>query len=182
MSMYKQKVALDLDGVIWDLVVPWINQYNILFNDDKQLEDITEYKLSNTLVKATSQELDEILLNNDFWKNVLPFKYAVEYLEKLNNEFDLYIVTKTDYRLFEIKVNRILHLFPFIQPYQIVCLYNKQLFNADWFVDDCIDNLVGGNFNKIILDAPYNRDTEYNWYRAYNLKDVYNIIKYGDNN
>lgn len=179
--MYKKRIALDLDGVIWDLVKPWVSEYNKKYNDNIQTEDIKEYILSNTLIKATPEELSAILLENGFWDKVLPFSNSYEYLEKLNNEFELYIATKTDYKLYEIKVKRLLELFPFIKQDQIICIYNKTILDVDWLVDDYEDNLLGGKFNKIILDAAYNRNIPYlNWYRAKDLKDVYNIIKYGD--
>ena len=172
------KLALDLDGVIWDLVRPWIHVYNILYKDDIKVEDIKEYKLSNTLSKATPEELHNILLQESFWNSVIPFKYSEEYLIKMNNEFNLYIATKTDYRIYGIKVNRFLKLFPFIKPEQIICINDKSLLDVDWLVDDCVDNL-NGNYNKILLDASYNRDTD-EFIRAKNLKEVYEIIKYGD--
>ena len=179
--MYKKRVALDLDGVIWDLVKPWVSEYNKKYNDNIQIEDIKEYILSNTLTKATPEELSAILLEDGFWDKVLPFSNSYEYLEKLNNEFEIYIATKTDYKLYEIKVKRLLELFPFIKQDQIICIYNKIILDVDWLVDDYEDNLLGGKFNKIILDASYNRNIPYsNWYRAKDLKDVYNIIKYGD--
>lgn len=174
----KKIIALDLDGVIWDLVGPWVHIYNILYDDDVKVEDIKEYKLSETLSKATSEELHNILLQESFWNYVFPFEYSFEYLNKLNNEYNLYIATKTDYRIFGIKVNRFLKLFPFMKSEQIICIDNKSLLNIDWLVDDCVDNL-NGNYNKILLDASYNRSTN-EFIRANNLKEVYEIIKYGE--
>lgn len=180
MRNFKSKIALDLDGVIWDLVDPWVNNYNLLYDDNIKTTDIKEYKLSSTLTKATSEELHNILLQENFWNNVFPFPNAFEYLDKLNNEYDLYIATKTDYRIYEIKVNRVLKLFPFIKPEQIICINNKSLLDVDWLVDDCADNL-NGNYNKILLDASYNR-SNYEFIRAKDLKEVYNIIKFMEMN
>ena len=134
--MYKQKIALDLDGVIWDLVKPWVAEYNKKYNDNIQVEDIGEYILSNTLKKATPEELSAILLEPNFWDKVLPFSNSYEYLEKLNTEFEVYIATKTDYKLYEIKVERLLQLFPFLKQDQIICTYNKRILDVDWLVDD----------------------------------------------
>jgi 5'(3')-deoxyribonucleotidase len=178
--MYNNIVAIDLDGVIWDLVTPWINKYNIYYNDNIKYDDVLEYRLSNTLVKATQKELCDILLEPGFWDSVKPFKNSYEYLNKMNEEFKIYIATKTHYKIFSTKVERLLSLFPFLNEEQIICIYDKELLEVDWLVDDCADNLYYGSYNKIILDAPYNRDyTEF--IRAKDLKEVYNIIKYGDN-
>lgn len=170
------KVALDLDGVIWDLVKPWVDKYNIIYNDNVDIYSIKEYNLSKSLTKASYNDIKNILFEKSFWDNVYPFKNSFEYLNKLNSEFDLYIATKTDYRIFKTKVDRLLSLFPFLNKDQIICIANKSLLNVDWLVDDCDDNLIGGNFKKIILDAPYNKDSQF--LRAYDLKDAYNIIKF----
>ena len=169
------KIALDLDGVIWDLVRPWVSIYNDCYKDKVKYEDILEYDLSKSCTKASHSELMNILREKHFWDNVFPFYYSEEYLEKLNNTFDLYIATATNHETAEEKINRFLSLFPFLKREQIICIYNKSLLNVDWLVDDCEANLIG-QFNKIILDAPYNRICDKELIRASNLKDVYNIL------
>lgn len=171
----KLNVAIDLDGVIWDLVDPWVKVYNELYNDTVNVNEILEYDLSKSLLKASRPQLLQILCNKDFWDTVYPFEYSQEYLEKINNRCNLYIATKTDYRILEVKVERLLKLFPFITSEQVICIQDKYLLDVDWLIDDCIDNLILGNFNKILLDASYNRYNNY-FIRAKNLKDVYNII------
>ena len=170
------KVALDLDGVIWDLVNPWIAIYNQRYNDVVKYSDILEYDLTKSCTKASKNDLMNILREKRFWNNVFPFSYSYSYLEQLNNTFELYIATATNHETAEEKLNRFLTLFPFIKHEQIICIYNKKLLNVDWLVDDCEANLVSGNFNKIILDAPYNRKCTENFIRAKDLKDVYNIL------
>lgn len=177
----KTKVALDLDGVIWDLIDSWLKRYNLLYDDNVTSEDIKEYELSKSLTKATCDEIKSILSEKDFWDTVVPFKYSIKYLRKLNSEFDLYIATATNYKIFDTKVERLLALFPFLDKHQIICIHNKSLLDVDWLVDDCVDNLRHGKFNKIILDAPYNRDCN-DFIRARNLKEVYNIINTGEYN
>lgn len=177
----RQKVALDLDGVIWDLVRPWVKYYNRLYKDNVLYENIKEYDLSKSLTKASYDEIKDLLNNKFFWNLVFPFEYSKEYLYKLNNKYDLYIATATNYKLVEIKTERFLMFFPFIDRHQIICIHNKSLLDVDWLVDDCIDNLKEGNFNKIILDAPYNRNCK-EFIRAKNLKEVYNIINTGECN
>ncbi|MBQ6631349.1 MAG: hypothetical protein IJH55_04355, partial [Romboutsia sp.] len=92
--------------------------------------------------------------------------------------------TATNHETAEEKLNRFLMLFPFMKREQIICIYNKELLNVDWLVDDCEANLLNGRFNKIILDAPYNRNCMKKFIRAKNLKDVYDILinYYKENN
>lgn len=177
MKKTKQVIALDLDGVIWDLINPWIDYYNESYNDNVKYKDVKDYDLAKSFTKASMDQILDILLVENFWESVEPFKHS-KYLKKLNDEFDLYIATKTDYRLLERKVNRLLILFPFLNPDQIICIHDKSLLRVDWLVDDCVDNLDNGKFKKIVLDAPYNKECKY--IRAKNLKEVYNIISTGE--
>ena len=171
----KITVALDLDGVIWDLVRPWIEVYNILYDDNVTYDDIIEYDISKSLTKAPRDDVCKILGINGFWNLVEPFNNSIEYLSKLNEEYNLVIATKSDHRTLSIKLKRFFNLFPFMEYDQIICIHDKSLLNVDWLIDDCLDNLKSGIFNKIVLDAPYNRcDNEL--LRAKDLKEVYNII------
>lgn len=173
---HNKKIAIDLDGVIWDLVRPWITYYNLLYEDNISYNEIIEYDLSKSLTKASYDDIKNILQKKTFWDNVFPFENAVEYLYRINKEFDLYIATATSYEIATVKIKRFLKLFPFISSNQIICIHNKSLLNVDWLVDDCENNLLEGKFNKIILDAPYNKKMKCK-YRAKDLKEVYNIIK-----
>ena len=174
--MRKIKVAIDLDGVIWDLVTPWVDTYNDIYKDDVKKDELITYNISLYCNKATELELKNILGKKNFWRKVTPFKESIQYLGLLNNEYDLYVATATSHITAFDKIDRFLYLFPYIKKEQIICIHNKQLLNVDWMVDDCAENLYGGNFNKILIDASYNRQCN-DFVRAENLKDVYNLLK-----
>lgn len=173
----KLKIAIDLDGVIWDLVPPWVARYNELYNDNILVEEITDYDMSKVLKKATPDQIFNILEEEGFWNKVYPFEHSFEYLKKLNDEYEVYVATKTYYSTFCHKVSRLIELFPFLNPNQVICINNKQLLKVDYLVDDYVNNLIGGTYGKIIIDAPYNRDIDLCCLRARDLKDVYNYMK-----
>lgn len=171
----KITVALDLDGVIWDLVRPWITEYNNRFGDNLSYDDVTSYDLTRHMKKCTKEDYCHILSEILFWQKVEPFSGNSEWLRKLNKRFNLVIATKTDYRLFEMKVNRVLELFPFIKHSQIINIHDKSLLNVDWLVDDCLDNLKRGDFNAVVYDAPYNKSEKY--FRVKSLEEFYNLLE-----
>ena len=44
-------------------------------------------------------------------------------------------------------------------------------------IDDCADCLIGGDYTKLLIDAPYNRNVKDNKIiRVYNLADAYNFL------
>ena len=173
--MKKITVALDLDGVIWDLVHPWVEEYNRRYDDNLTYEGVTSYDLTKHMVKCRKEDYCHILTEPEFWQIVEPFEGNVEWLKKLNCKYNIVIATKTDFRVFEMKVKRVLELFPFMKHSQIICIHDKSLLNVDWLVDDCLDNLNGGIFNAIVYDAPYNKTDKY--LRVENLEQVYYLLE-----
>ena len=183
----KRKIAVDIDNTIWDLVSPWIDLYNRSYDDNVEREDITRYDFFTITSKASREEILNFLSTEDIWQSVEPYKESYEYLEKLNNEYELYIVTNTSYKTPKAKFDRLFSLFPFLSEDQLVIISNKQLLNIDIMVDDCMDHLCGGNFIKFLIDEPYNRNEceDKEIIRVKNLKEVYmylnNIEKKDDN-
>ena len=175
MDKKKITVALDLDGVIWDLVRPWVAEYNRIYKDNLLYEDITDYDLSKFMTKIPNGDYWWFLNYGWFWNLVEPFENSYEYMKRLNEDYNLVVATKTHYNLYKMKVELLLAYFPFLDYNQIICIGDKSLLNVDFLVDDCLDNLKGGKFTPIVLDAPYNRDSDY--LRAKDLKEVYELIK-----
>lgn len=172
----RKRVAVDLDGVIWDLLDIWIDYYNLMFGDQVTPEDIKEYDVSVSMTKTSRENIVEILTIPMLWKNVKPFENSYEYLSKLNQKYELVIATKSDYRQYKIKVERLIELFPFISPEQIICIDDKSYLDVDWLIDDYVENLKRGNFNKILIDAPYNKN-EKDFIVAKDLKEAYEILE-----
>ena len=170
----KRKLAVDIDNTIWDLVSAWIVCYNFIYNDTVKYEDIIEYDFFNITNKATREEMFDILSSDWFWAFIDPYKYSKEYLEKLNNEFDLYIVTSTSYKTSHKKFDRFFDLFPFIKEDQLIITTHKDLLNVDIIIDDYINNLSNDNHLKFLIDQPYNKKiNDKSIIRVNNLKDVY---------
>lgn len=173
----KRKLAVDIDNTIWDLITPWIKLYNYYYDDNIQYSDIVEYDFFNIAKKATKDQIFKLLSIQGFWNLVEPYEYSVEYLDKLNNEYDLYIVTSTSYRIAKEKLDRFFKLFPFINDSQLILTHNKDLINVDIIVDDYPKQLINKNCIKFLIDSPYNKDvSDTTIIRVDNLKDVYNCL------
>lgn len=173
----KRKLAVDIDNTIWDLVSPWIDCYNHIYKDNIQYEDIVRYDFFSITNKATKEEMFEILCKEEFWGNVYPYKYSKEYLKKLNNEFELYIITSTSYKTPKVKFDRFFELFDFITEDQLIITSNKHLLNVDILIDDCIKNLTEGSYMKFLIDSPYNREcVDNSIIRVKDLHEVYNYL------
>lgn len=172
----RKRIAVDLDGVIWDLLEIWVDYYNLIFDDNITPLDIEDYDVSIAMTKASREEIVNILTFPTFWKNIQPFENSYEYLSKLDQKYELVIATKSDYRQYKTKVERVIELFPFISPKQIICIDDKSFLDVDWLIDDYSENLKCGKFNKILIDAPYNKKIK-DFIVAKDLKEAYEILE-----
>ena len=159
--MKKIRIGIDMDGTIVDLLTPWLKELNLKYNLNYKVEDLLYYNMENSIKELTEEQIFEPLFDSNIFDSVLPIKDASYWLEKLNSNsrFEIYIVTNTHYKNVSDKMEKVLFkYFPFINWKQLICINNKQLLNIDYLIDDYEGNLIGGNYNKILFDAPYNQN------------------------
>ena len=171
------KVGIDIDNTIWDLVSPWLEWYNILYLDDIKYEQINEYNFFGMTTKATKKEMFDILHTPEFWDYVKPFEDSYSALKKFNNEFELYIVTKTSYKTPSKKFDNFFTYFPFLSEKQLVNTSNKSLLNIDVLIDDYVKNLGNNTKYNFLINTPYNKKYS-NYLKVKNLSEAYDIINF----
>ena len=171
------RIICDLDNILNSLTKTLLEFYNKDSGDNLQIEDITKYKIDDFTkpeFKITDYFKDEKL-----WMALEPIYQSQEYLEILNQDYDLRIVTASHLYDMPIKYRWLKTFFPFIKREQIWTVFDKDWVNADVLIDDCLDN-IGGDYRTILLDYPWNRDVDENisnTYRAYNWEDIFMEIK-----
>lgn len=83
------------------------------------------------------------------------------YIEKYHDlGCEIYIVTATDPQNVSNKAAWLQEQLPFLNMYDsLIIIKNKQMLSGDIdiLIDDCVDNLVGGYYHKILFDYPWNR-------------------------
>lgn len=178
--MRKLTILVDMDDTIEDLLgawVAWLNKHHGLNVKPEDIKswDITQYfPLSNSEIYAP--------LNEDaFWNTVKPKDGAAGYLAKLKLDgHKLYIVTTSGYKTLATKMEEVLFkYFPFISWNDVIITADKQLIDGDVLVDDGVHNLAGGNYHKLLMDAPHNRwtdDAKYGFIRVHNWEEAYREI------
>lgn len=171
------KVGIDIDNTIWDLISPWLEWYNILYLDNIKYKQITEYSFFDITTKATKKEMYDILHTPEFWNYVKPFKDSYSALKKFNNEFELYIVTKTSYKTPSKKFDNFFNYFPFLSEKQLVNTSNKSLLNIDVLIDDYVKNLGNNTKYNFLINTPYNKKYS-NYFKVKNLSEAYDIINF----
>ena len=152
-------ILVDMDDTIEHLLEAWLFWLNTVFGRQVAVSDIHSWDMTQAYPGLTADEVYAPLTYDSFWDSVKPFEDAPEVLKRLSDDgHRLFIVTSSDYRTLRAKMEKVLfRYFPFIDWKQVIITYNKQMIRGDILIDDAPHNLVGGDFVKILMDAPHNR-------------------------
>ena len=85
-------ILIDMDDVMTDLLTPWVEYLNDKHDLSVYTSDITAWDMSLFFPTLSKEEIYQPLNEEDFWKTVKPQEGAVYYLNKLCNEYQVYIV------------------------------------------------------------------------------------------
>lgn len=179
-------LMIDMDNVITDGVfLDCINEY---LHTNYKFGDFTSYYYVQDLIGD----------NNDFWtfaskKNFYLdaplIKDCYEVIQKLNLQYDVYIVTSylwnetTDISGVNLKnkYEYLKKILPFISPEKYIFTTNKNILNFDIRIDDRLPNLEGAE-TKLLFTAWHNKNlsnhelVKQNVVRVNGWKDIENLL------
>lgn len=181
MSYTNFSIAVDVDGIVNNLIPRAIEVYNERYNDHLVLDNFNKYKIEDCLPKDKARNFLEIFTEEEFWGSLTPLKDSIWGVKQLvDSGYEVYFATATHYSNFAWKVEWLKHFFGMIPDKNIICIHNKGLLKVDVLIDDCIDNLLSSRwFERITLDYPWNRDIwdeTYNIHRAFNWIEIVDIV------
>ena len=177
-------MAIDMDGVMYDLLTPWLKEYNEIFDDNLSVEEVVTYDLSK-YTKCDRESLCYILERPDFWDKIELYDGVYESIDRLNKspKIDLVVATATSYKTAIPKFKRVFELLPMLNEDNLIVTNRKDLLNVDILVDDWENNLkkmaFWGNKSPILITQNYNRtfpNTEYGIIRCGSLLEATNLI------
>ena len=154
--MQNKIVLCDADDTILNLCTAWIDRMNQKYGTKVKYEDVVDRNISLFFPSQSKEEVYAPVYEKDFWKQITPVDGCFDVLKKINQFYNLYIVTATNYQTCDTKIEQILHLFPFLQWSQFIVTEKKQLINGDYLIDDGIHNFYGGKYSGILFDRPHN--------------------------
>ena len=153
-------ILVDMDDTIEQLLSAWVKGVNERYGRSVRYEDIRAWDVSAAYEGLSWEQVYDIPMTPGFWKTVEPIPGAAEALQRLMAAgHEVYIVTATECDTVPEKMNDLLfRYFPFLRWEQVIITSRKQLIRGDILIDDGIHNLEGGDFHKILVTAPYNRN------------------------
>lgn len=179
--MKKLIVLVDMDDTIENLLDAWVAYLNNSHGTNVNSNDIAQWDISKSFPSLSKQQVYEPIFNNEFWKDVKPIEGACEALQRLMKDgHKVLIVTSSAYETLPAKMTDVLFkYFPFIEWKDVIITSHKQLIKGDVLIDDGVHNLEGGDYLRLLMNAPHNRtyDAKANgMHRVYNWAEAYDII------
>lgn len=156
-------LMIDMDNVITD---GNFNKYIEEFMNIKvDFNELTEYKYVQDLVKNKKNEFWNYVKDKDFYKDSELLDGCYEVLKRLNNKYDIYIVTSYLWNDFidlsgknlNYKYDYLKEKLPFIEPEKYVFTTNKSLLKFDIKLDDKMSNLDNSDI-KLLFSRWHNKN------------------------
>lgn len=170
-----------MDDTIENLLVEWLHVLNERYHRFVTPDDIRAWDIRKAYEGLSQEQVYAPLYTAELWQRVRPKWDAVKYLRQLQKDgFEIYIVTSSNLQTIQDKVESILaRYFPFIHMDHIIVCSKKQMIRGDVLVDDGPHNLEGGEYGKILMTAPHNREypaEENGMTRVSNWMEAYDAI------
>lgn len=179
--MKRLTVLVDMDDTIESLLDAWVKRLNQSFGTEVEPEEVAEWDISKSFPTLTKEQVFSPLLCDDFWYSVIPIAGASDALQQLIADgHRVLIVTTSAYQTLRTKMEIVLFgYFPFLSWNDVIITSHKQLIKGDVLVDDGVHNLEGGEYFKVLMEAPHNRGYNAeanNMVRVRNWKEAYSVI------
>lgn len=173
----KERICIDIDHVLANLISPWVEKYNNTYNDNLKVSDVTMWDW-HILTKPECSKKIYQMLTPDLFENLPVIDGSQEVVEKLTKKYDVFLVTAARNALvIPAKAKWIKTHFPFIKRDNVVYAVNKSICLASTLIDDSPHNLeTFQGENKLLFDAPHNQD-ETRFIRMKNWNDIATFFK-----
>lgn len=175
------RVLVDWDDCVNTLMNSVVDVYNQKYDPPISFDMLTHFNLRDCLSEEIVNRIENIWINQDVWEMLLPQDGAIATLQQmLNDGVDIYLVTATHYSNIGWKMNWLHKYAPFFPIDRVVVCHHKNIINADYLIDDRVENLRAGSYGRIVITKPWNksaRDDIFGLYRAGDLQQAYQHIK-----
>ena len=179
----RPKIIIDVDGVLSNTHLPWLNLYNAEWDDNLQIKDITKWEMHELVKPECGKLIYEYLKDPILYQQSPIIHGAKEGVEFLKEFGEVYFVTSG---LFTSKFEW-LYDFGFIPDNDdwrfinnIIVTSDKSMISGDVIIDDYAKNLIGDRKLKLLFDRPWNqRPVAHDVTRVHGWDEITKIISWG---
>lgn len=179
--MRKLTILVDMDDTIEYLLKEWVEWLNARHGLNVSVDDVRCWNIAEAFPELTAEQVYDPLYYHELWMRVKPMPDAQEVLKKLIEDgHEVYITTSSNYSTIATKITWVLfRYFPYICWDHVIVAAKKQMIRGDVMVDDGPHNLEGGDYEKLLMNAPHNRDYDeksHGMTRVFNWSEIYDEI------
>lgn len=172
-------IACDIDGVLANLLLPWLARYNKDYNDNLNPDDISDWYTDKFVKPECGKKIYDYLKDPSLYDECLPYEGSLYMISKLKNIAGCRIVYGTSSpaesygkKFFWLKE----YGFIFDQK-DYFETSDKSLIRADVLIDDYWENLLNFTGYGILLERPWNKNRYGDYYRAKDFSAVLEICE-----
>lgn len=187
--MRKIRIGVDIDGVLADLLTPWLKWYNKEYNDNLTNEDIISWDMNKFVKKEAKNKIYDYLNFPNIYDDIKVLDpLSIGVLKEWASEpsLEIFIITSCGNRpnMIAGKLKWLKENYPFLNKRNFVFTDNKGVANVDVMVDDYSVNLdkvfkANDQTYLFLYDSYHNQDkSDDDYVRVKNWKDIENKIIY----
>jgi 5'(3')-deoxyribonucleotidase len=179
------KLLLDIDDVCADLIDCWLSLYRISSHHQLYKKDITDWDISKFILPEFKDIIYKIIEDPYIYNNIKPIDGALEGYNYLKNKkdangnpvYEIFFATHSTIGCSGRKYEWLIENGFDVDHHHYIEIYDKSLLSTDIMIDDNFNNVANAQGIGILFNSPWN-EKYYDWYpRAYNWKDVIDIIE-----
>lgn len=160
------KIGCDIDNVVYSTAQAVLDVHYENTGERLHLADIKTYGIEDYVSEQYRENFHKMFLDKRVWKRVELLPNCVETIKQLHDMgHEIYFVTATETANVHKKFQFLCRAFPFIDVRKrLITTQCKQMIRLDVLIDDCVDNLVGGDYYGILFNYPWNEGYfDYPW-------------------
>lgn len=160
---FVKTLLIDMDSVIVDLMSEWHRRYNEDYGDDLSVERLQCWHSEKYVKPECGLKIYDYLDQPGLFLNLKPLPYAVEVLERLNQTYDILIVTSSGTHAYTEKEQWVAKHLPFIGRHNLIFAHRKDMIRGDLLFDDAPHNLRAFQATgrvAVAMDYGYNQDVD----------------------
>ncbi|RXZ78061.1 5'-3'-deoxyribonucleotidase [Paenibacillaceae bacterium] len=172
----KQRISVDQDQCIADILSVWLYRYNNDYNDNLTSDQITQWNFHELVKPSCSKKIYKYLDDPSLFANLPVIEGSQDAIRKLSESYEIFFVT-APFNPNNIlpKYNWLKKHFGFIPEENYVFTRNKSIINSSWLIDDKPENFIEFQGVGLLYSAPHN--SKCNKYRRVgNWQDVLNFF------
>ncbi len=175
--MTKLRIAIDMDDVMAATAKKFIKIYNQTHNENLKEEDFKGKKFYHVISPEKYQQVHHAVFEVGFFRDVEVMTDAIEIVEKLNDKYEVFIVSAANEfpNSLKEKIDWLAEHFPFISWRNIVFCGDKSIISADIMIDDHEKNLSTFKGRTLMFDAVHNQHN-HEYERVNSWKEIEKLL------